>query len=298
MNNSKEITKETIKRRKEIESYYNSLFLNLFHNSIVVENLPSDLPKRYLLNELYIKGGICYDYKTKLYLPYSLMGVNQYGLPTRANLIPYSKGVLHRDIDDVCVLRANDSSTPIYNYIQHNIDKLVEIDMCIYQNLESIKTMALLPVESQSTLLSITNLSNQRRLGGVVAYVDKDLINKIKDSSHVMSTNSQYLIDKLLDDRTTILSEVFGILGINGSDIEKRERVQGIEIVASQNFAIDCINVLIQTFNYDAKFGGIDIRLKGNTNLSIINDKQFEEMDEMKYYEENSNLINKGEENE
>ena len=57
------------------------------------------------------------------------------------------------------------------------------------------------------------------------------------------------------------------LLGVATANTEKRERVQCIEVLASQNFANDFINCCIDTFNYDAKIGNNPLRLKGNTTL-------------------------------
>ena len=55
-------------------------------------------------------------------------------------------------------------------------------------------------------------------------------------------------------------------------NIDKRERVQNEEIRASQGYALDSLNALIETFNHDAKIGGLKIRLKGRTSLYLQNE--------------------------
>lgn len=54
-------------------------------------------------------------------------------------------------------------------------------------------------------------------------------------------------------------------IGLSVANTDKRERVQTSEILASQLYTKDCIQTLIDTFNYDAEVGGLSIRLKGNT---------------------------------
>ena len=56
-------------------------------------------------------------------------------------------------------------------------------------------------------------------------------------------------------------------IGVSTANTDKRERVQGVEVRASQGFAKDMLNTLVETFNYDAEQGGIEIRLKANTSL-------------------------------
>lgn len=277
-NNTKQNTLDLIKMRSSLENYYASLFENIFHNSIVVEHLPKDLPKRYILHELYSKGNIAHDYKTKLYLPVNLTGINAYGLPTRAILIRYVGAALVRPIEDVCVLRTNDRSTPIKSYIDINIKKLVELDVAMMQNIESTKTTTIVAVDGQQQMLSLANMVNAKRLGAAVIYADSQLARQVGEIIKPVPIESPYLVDKFLQDREKILNETLSLLGVATANTEKRERVQSIEVMASQNYAIDCLNVLIDTFNYDAKMGGLDIRLKPNTNLFEMKDFEMQQI--------------------
>ena len=88
----------------------------------------------------------------------------------------------------------------------------------------------------------------------------------------VSKTDAEYLVDKLLENRKKILNETLSSIGINMPNIDKRERVQNEEIRASQGFALDSLNALINTFNHDAEIGGLKIRLKGKTSLYMQNE--------------------------
>ena len=99
----------------------------------------------------------------------------------------------------------------------------------------------------------------------------------------VQSTGAQYLVDKLLEARKEIINETLQALGISVANTDKRERVQTSEVEASQGYGKDCIQALIDTFNYDAEQGGLPIRLEGNTALI----QSFENIEKEK--EENDN---------
>ena len=68
-----------------------------------------------------------------------------------------------------------------------------------------------------------------------------------------------------INDYKLVKDDVQGTLLLTLKYTDKRERVQTSEILASQLYTKDCIQTLIDTFNYDAKVGGLSIRLKGNT---------------------------------
>jgi hypothetical protein len=262
-NNSRTARREAEQRRKEYVETYRVRFAVLFHNSVVIENLPEDLPKRYLLRILLQQGGIAYDKETKLFLPYVVGGIDVYGLPTWYNLIGFNGFTVRRERDKVVILRANDLKFPLQRYLDQQIEKIVDFDMAISQNLEAIKTMTVAEVNDGSTMLSMANEMESRRIGATVIFQNKSA--NIGNEVKVQSTGAQYLVDKLLEARKEILNETMQAIGLSVANTDKRERVQTSEILASQLYTKDCIQTLIDTFNYDAEVGGLSIRLKGNT---------------------------------
>lgn len=273
-NNTRQAVKDAIRKRQKYENDYRSLFSMLFHNSVQVEHLPNDLPKRYLLRVLKNKGGIAYDKITHVFLPFVKQGIDLYGLPKRYNLIGYNGITYLRDAEDVVILRANDLEYPLDLYIENQVNKLVDYDMAIEQNLEAIKTMSFAQVADQAQLLSLANLQNAKRIGATIAYVNKSAMTGA--DIKVQQTGAEYLVDKLRQDRKECMNETLSTIGINVANIDKRERVQNAEIRASQGFAIDCINTLVQTFNHDAEIGGLKIRLSANTSLAELYDLDIE----------------------
>lgn len=266
--------KEALRKRQDYGNDYRSLFSMLFHNSIVIENLPDDLPKRYLLRVLKNKGAIAYDKITGVFLPFVKQGIDMYGLPYRYNLIGYNGITYLRDASEVVILRANDLEYPIELYINNQVEKLVDYDMAIEQNLEAIKTMTFAELPDQNALLSMVNLQNAKRIGATIAFVNKKTLTG--SELKTQSTGAQYLIDRLRQDRKEVMNETLSLLGINYANVDKRERVQDAEIRASQGFALDCISTLVETFNHDAELGGLKIRLKANTSLVKQNELDIE----------------------
>ena len=219
------------------------------------------MPKRYLTRVLREKGGIAYDKISGLYLPYVDMGIGVYGLPTGYTLVGYDGTVLTRSLDEVIILRTNPHSIPIQDFLDIQIEKLVEFDMAIMQNLDAIKTMSVIDVPDIKTLNTLQNLDDSRRIGASVAFASS-LATK---SLNVFSTNAQFFIDKLNEARREIWNDTLAYLGVSTANVDKRERVQSAEVVATEGYSYDCLNILIDTFNYDAEIGGLTIRVKANT---------------------------------
>lgn len=276
-NNTREARRVAENKRKVYVDNYRNRFAVLFHNSVKVLNA-NDLPKRYLLRVLLEHGGIAYDKQTGLYLRYVRSGIDVYGLPKNYNLIGYNGFTVWRKADEVVILRANDLKYPLQSYLDQQIEKIVDFDMAIEQNLEAIKTMTVAEVQDQNTLLSMANEIDSRRIGATVIFQNKSAMigNEIK----VQSTGAQYLVDKLLEARKEILNETLQAIGISVANTDKRERVQSSEIEASLGYGKDCIQTLIDTFNYDAEQGGLPIRLEGNTTLIDVIESSIEEKEE------------------
>ena len=277
MSNTKKEYRKAQAKRLAYKNNYLCQFTELFHNSVVIEN-GDDIPKRYLLRTLLHKGGIAYDRETGLYLPYNGVGIDVYGLPTMYNLVGQNGLVLMREADEVVILRANDIKYPMYQYFMQQAERVTDIDMSIDQNLEAVKTMAIAYVDDNKQALSIMNEVENRRLGSTIIFTNKKAM--AGAGIKCESTGAQYLVDKLLEARRQILDETLSSIGISVANTDKRERVQGMEVRASQGLAKDMISTLVETFNYDAEQGGIPIRLKANTSLMKENEMIEKEGDE------------------
>lgn len=277
--NTRESMKEALKKRQlYFESYLNR-FSIFFHNSVSIETEEfKDLPKRYLLKTLMNKGAIAFDKELRLFLPFVQAGIDIYGLPTKYNLIGMNGFTKMCTPDEVVILRANDNMIPLALYLEQQSYKLTDIDMAIEQNLDAIKTMSVIEVPDKATMLSFSNLESSRQVGASVVFVNKSA--NISGNVKVASTGAEYLVDKLQEARREILNETFQTLGIGTMNTYKKERVQSAEVEASNFYTIDSINTLIDTFNYDADYGELDIHLKPNTIVSSVLDKDVEETTE------------------
>ena len=261
--NTREALENAKFRRQQIYNDYLARFLSLFHNSITLQNI--DCPKRYLIGVLLSRGAIAYDRETQLFLRFVAEGIDVYGLPLNYTLIGANGFTVRRRADEVVILRANDEKYPFYTYYSLQADKLANFDMSITQNLEAVKTMSIAEVEDQSQLLSAANKLEARQVGATLVVENRKLA--VGNSITVSSTGAQYLIDKLLQDRREILDETIATIGGSTANTSKRERVQGVEVQASNGYAFDCLHTLVDTFNYDSEQGGMPFRLEPNTSL-------------------------------
>lgn len=270
-NNSRALRREADRQTKGLYANYLRRFISFVHNSVYFDNL-GDLPKRYLMRTLINYGAIAYDKETGYYLRFVPIGYDIYGLPTQYQLYGVNGYTITRNPDEVVILRVNDIQEPIKPFLMIKAGRIVQYDMAILQNLEAIKTMTVYETGSDAQILSLINEAESRRIGATIFYANK---NAFKGSDiRVSSTGAQYLIDKLQEARQKELNELFATIGTAVANTDKRERVQGIEVDTSMSYAHDSLYVNIDTFNYDAEFGGLSIRMKPNTGLKELWEKE------------------------
>lgn len=287
--NSKQERRRAERQREILMNSYVQRFCSLFHNSVEVENIPLicidsendkfvELPKRYLLNTLLRCGAIAHDKATDMYLRFTKSGINAIGLPERYILYGYNGVVFTRDADEVDILRANDLEYPMFEYIEIQSSKLVDIDMAIHQNLDAVKTMSIMECDSEQQLLTLVNMNESRKIGSTAMYVSKPQFKQ--KPMNVMTTGAQYLCDKMQELRTQIMRETLSNLGFSVSNEDKKERVQSAELNTLNKHGLDAINVLVDTFNYDSTYAGLNIKLKANTEIALdrneVNEQIFE----------------------
>lgn len=282
--NSKENRKIAERKLQTYIDYYINYFSELFNNSVTIENpplIPADykskneveIPKRYLLKLLREFGGIAYDKITGMYLRYTKRMLDVYGLPKSYQLYGYNGYIAERNPEDVVILRANDLEYAIDDYINIQARKLAEIDNAIQQNLEACKTMTIVIADSEAQVNTLVNMQESKRLGASAMYVARNVMAG-QNPVTSLSTGATYLCDKMQELRTQVLRETLSNLGFSVSNEDKKERVQAKELDTLNTHGLDAINVLVDTFNYDAEYGGLSIRLKANTEIALQRDKQ------------------------
>lgn len=273
-NNSRQSRREAVRQNRLYYSMYLRRFVAFAHNSVRFDNL-GDTPKRYLMRTLINYGAIAYDRETKLYLRFVPIGYDVYGLPQQYTLYGYNGFTVTRNPDEVVILRVNDIQEPIKPYLDIKTRRIVEYDMAILQNLEAIKTMTVYECSSDAQIASLINQAESRRIGATVFFANKNPL--VGTDLKVSSTGAQFLVDKLQEAKQKEINEVYATLGTATANTDKRERVQNVEVNASLSYAKDSLLLNCDTFNYDAEYGGLDIRMKPNTSLIELWREQNEE---------------------
>ena len=262
--NSRAARREAIRQNRLYYTMYLRRFIAFAHNAVKFENL-GDTPKRYIMRTLINYGAIAYDKETELFLRFVPIGYDIYGLPEAYTLYGYNGYTVTRKPDEVVILRVNDIQEPIKPFLDIKAKRIVDYDLAILQNLEAIKTMTVYECKSEAQILSLVNQAESRRLGATVFFANS---NAFGDTNvKVSNTGAQYLVDKLQEAKQKEINEVYAALGTAVANTDKRERVQAVEVNTSLSYAKDSLFLNCDTFNYDAEYGGLKVRMKPNTSL-------------------------------
>lgn len=257
--------KAELKLSDDTQIYYD-YFMSLLHNSVKFEGL-GDTPKRYVMKELIASGSIAYDKQTGLYLRYNFSGVDVYGLPTKYQLFGYNGFSVWRKPKDVVILRINDRSSALEPFLIKQAELLADLDSFLRQNIDACRTMTVVEIDDISQAFTALNEANTRRVGAALLIKNRNAMKGAEMKA--TTTGAQWLVDQVQQVRMEIINETLQRLGISTANTSKRERVQGMEVAASQGVALDSIYVMCDTFNYDAEQGGLSVKMIPNTSLTV-----------------------------
>ena len=249
---------------------YKTLFASLFKTAGRVENLTAGtfaaanvedgLTDAYILGVLYERGGVCYDPKTGMWLPFTGSGrQNVYGNNETITLFGANGTQYQRKRADVLVFLANPDAVPLKRIIDANAETLADFDAAIRQNLDAVKDMTVLYTDNDRLTAQLRQADKRRRAGASVAVVSRD----VEDYGEVgkLSTGAEYKVDKLLKDRRKLYEETLHLVGVR-TPIEKGERMITDE-VNTQNAETDAyVGIMERTFNAAAELYGAPFRLR------------------------------------
>lgn len=146
--------------------------------------------------------------------------VNVYGEPLRylATGFKYSR---HYNADDCVIIENNPLREATHEFVMHYVNKLTEAERTMDVNIKACKTPYIIACDDKDVLTfkRIFQLID----GNVPAiYADKGLN---LDALNVLTTNTEFLGNVLMDYKKTVENELLTFLGYNNVAVDKKERV-------------------------------------------------------------------------
>lgn len=248
--------------RERLRSTWRGDFLNLLGNAIIVKNLPDDIPERWVKKLIFDNGEFAYYNDMCLEIAGN-SGYFIYDEPTRFELrAPNREKTFFVNREDMAWIGTNYLRKPITDFLDMQVNKIVELEISMLQNLLASRSPDILGVTDKSVILSIMQAMQQKYIGMPAIYLDNGGIDG--ETVQQIKLSADFNVDKYIALTQQIVSETLAHYGILSATSDKKERVQVGELEATGDFAYDAIYSIIDYVNRDAEKQNCPIRLAFN----------------------------------
>lgn len=248
--------------RERLRNTWRGDFLNLLGNSIIVKNLPDDIPERWVKKLIFDNGEFAYYNDMCLEISGN-SGYFIYDEPTRFELrAPNREKTFFVNREDMAWIGSNYLRKPITDFLDMQVNKIVELEVSMLQNLLASRNPDMLGVTDKSVILSIMQAMQQKYIGMPAIYMDAGGIEG--ETVKQIKLSAEFCVDKYIALTQQIVTETLAHYGILSATSDKKERVQVGELEATGDFAYDAIYSIIDYVNRDAEKQNCPLRLKFN----------------------------------
>lgn len=248
--------------RERLRSTWRGDFLNLLGNSVIIKGAPEDVPERWIKRLIFENGEFAYYNDMCLEISGN-SGYFVYDEPTRFELrAPNRETTFFVNRADMAWIGANYLRKPITDFLEMQVNKIVELEISMLQNLLASRSPDILGVTDKSIILSIMQAMQQKYMGMPAIYLDNGGL----DGENVkqIKLSAEFNVDKYIALTQQIVTETLAHYGILSATSDKKERVQVGELEATGDFAYDAIYSIIDYVNRDAEKQDCPIRLEFN----------------------------------
>lgn len=260
--------KDNLAFRKKLRMFYMNKYYNIFQTRIHFPTLDYQ-QKEYVLRQFWSIGTIaCFHLKETIGSDESPNGIlvftewggynyNIYDYPVDVTLIN-KRGVkwipsTPQKVDrDVVLGFIQKNKKPIEPFVSEIVDKIVECEISIYQNLQAIRTPMMIPIspEDEATIKRITSDMEE---GKPFIFIPIESYDRIK----AFNSGAVYNIDKLYNYKCSLENELREFLGIQNLGVgEKKEHLISNEIEQNDQitqFSKNAFFVCLKEFSEQVK---------------------------------------------
>ena len=264
--------------------YYRLYLLKKLFGRFGFSGIPEGWDVDYMLETLFLNGFFCVTDTAAGVLPLQcgLSGINVFGKPTTAVIANPVLGNFERTIDvncAICQLQPNYEG--VYPLINRYSILLAMCDSSIAVNLMNTKAAWIFGASSKAQAETFKQLYDKISCGEPAVFM-KDGINE--EQFFTMPAKQNFIADDVQLLKRKIINEFLTEIGINNSNLDKRERLtddevnaNDQEVIANIQCWIDNISIGIAKINqmYDLNvgfvlrdFGGSEVKKDESAELS------------------------------
>lgn len=229
--------------------YYRLYLLKKLFGRFTFENIPEGWDHDYMMETLFMEGFfvVCDTEAGILPLKCGLSGINVFDKPTEAIIANVVLGNFKRIIDVDCVIcQLQPNFEGVYPLINRYATLLAMCDSSIAVNLMNTKTTFIFGASSKSQAETFKQLYDKISCGEPATFM-KDGINE--ENFYVIPAKQNFIADDVAVLKRKIINEFLTEIGINNSNLDKRERLTDNEVEANDQEVIANIQCWIDNIN-------------------------------------------------
>ena len=218
--------------------YYYSYLKMLATSMFKWENLPNEIPERFIERTLFYTGKLAFFYDNTMGFMVTKCNdngsYNCYDEPVAYEC--YATNGYRKNVraSDCVIIRNNVNCVPTMVYADYFVHKLWEIDVAIQSNL-SLQKFPIIATCEETQRLTIENLLKKVTGGEPVILGNKNLD---LNSLNVLNMRVPFIADSLQEMKNNIFTECLSNFGINNANTTKKERLN-VDEVNSNNQCLD-----------------------------------------------------------
>lgn len=249
--------------------YYRHKLLRLILQRFEFENLPEKWEADYFLTHLFLDGAICVTDTAAgvLALKCGLTGINVYDEPTECIIANHVLGNLRRTIGEDCEVIKIQYDYHGINWILERYSTLLAMcDSGIAVNLLNTKMTYVFGATSKTQAETFKGLYDQITMGKPAVFTSTENTGILKEQMFMMPAKENYIADDIQLLKRKIINEFLTDIGINNTNLDKRERLTDDEVNANNDEVLaniwhwyDNINIGLELVN---KMFGLNISCK------------------------------------
>ena len=244
--------------------YYKDYLLKKIFGRFAFENVPKTWDIDYMLDALFLEGYFCVTDTEVGVVPLKcgLTGINIYNHPTQAIIANPVLGNFERTINlDCVVVKLQANWQGVFNLINRYSTMLAMCDSSICVNLMNTKVSFVFGASSKAQSETFKQLYDKISCGEPAVYMKDGLS---EEQLFVIPAKQNFVADDVQILKRKIIDEFLTEIGINNTNLDKRERLtddevraNDLEVTANIQHWIDNISIGVKEIN--AMFG-LDIR--------------------------------------
>lgn len=225
--------------QKSNEYYKNLLFnkyFNIVFNRFVWEGLPDEINQRILERLLFYRGYAAFCKEGDTFLTLQATPVAKFDAmfdPLQWEVTGYNISGT-RDFTNSVLIRNDYNGYPPVYFILYYVDKIIQVNQIITQNLNSLRAPYLISC-TDDNIYSVKNMINNIQNGDFAVYLNKKNTELTKTDIEVLELkNNNYIVD-LYNYKLELENELLTIFGIDNENITKESGVSDMEVQANDS---------------------------------------------------------------